>query len=60
MNASEIRRELFQNREIPYRDFQAKLLPTPEAQTLIGVRTPILRRLAKTLYREQDFAFFFE
>ena len=58
MNVSEIQRQLFKNQEIKYRDFQAKLLPTLEAQTVIGVRTPILRRFAKTLYREHDFTDF--
>lgn len=45
MNTSEIQLELFKNQEIKYRDFQAKLLPTLDAQTVIGVRTPILRGL---------------
>lgn len=59
MNTSEIQRELFKNQEIKYRDFQAKLLPTLEAQTVIGVRTPILRTFAKTLYKEANFNDFF-
>lgn len=58
MNTSEIRRQLFQNREIEFRDFQAKLLPTLDAQTVIGVRTPILRRFAKELYRDQNWTDF--
>ena len=32
-----------------YRDFQAKLLPTVAKSTIIGVRTPALRALAKEL-----------
>lgn len=58
MNRNEIQPELFRNQDITYRDFQAKLLPTRNPQTIIGVRTPILRTLAKTLYRENDFAGF--
>lgn len=58
MNTSEIRRQLFQNRKIEFRDFQAKLLPTLDAQTVIGVRTPILRRFAKELYRDQNWTDF--
>ena len=58
MNRNEIQTELFRNQDITYRDFQAKLLPTRTPQTIIGVRTPILRALAKTLYRENDFADF--
>lgn len=58
MNRNEIQMELFRNQDVTYRDFQAKLLPTRNPQTIIGVRTPILRTLAKTLYRENDFADF--
>lgn len=54
LKVNEIQRELFKNQDIKYRDFQLKLLPTLEAQTVIGVRTPILRSFAKTLYREHD------
>ena len=32
-----------------YRDFQAKLLPTVTKSTIIGVRTPAMRTLAKEL-----------
>ena len=32
-----------------YRDFQAKLLPTVAKSTIIGVRTPAMRALAKEL-----------
>lgn len=54
MNITEIQRELFRNQDQKYGAFQAKLLPTLEPQTIIGVRTPVLRTLAKTLYREHD------
>lgn len=58
MTINDIRQELFKNQDIKFRDFQAKLLPTLEPETLIGVRTPVLRGLAKTLYRENDFSVF--
>lgn len=58
MNISEIRNELFQNQDKKYRDFQVKLLPTLNPQTVIGVRTPILREIAKNLYKENDFSDF--
>ncbi len=41
-----------------YRDFQAKLLPTVNPQTMIGVRTPQLRTFAKTLFKQNDFSDF--
>lgn len=58
MNTIEIQAELFKSRDIKYRDFQAKLLPTIDAQAVIGVRTPALRALAKTLYKQNAFADF--
>lgn len=58
MNQNDIREVLFQNRDEKYRDFQIKLLPTVEPQTVIGVRTPFLRTFAKTLCRENDISDF--
>lgn len=58
MNTDEIRQELFRNQDIKYRDFQARLLPTLSPQTVIGVRTPILRAFAKELYRENAYSVF--
>ena len=50
----EVREELFQRQDLPYRDFQAKLLPTVEPERIIGVRTPELRSYAKELQKRQD------
>lgn len=55
MDINEIRNELFKNQDEKYRDFQAKLLPTIDSRTVIGVRTPVLRALAKRIYKENDF-----
>lgn len=60
MNVREIQVELFKNQDEKYRDFQAKLLPTVNPQTVIGVRTPVLRAFAKNLYKENDFSDFFD
>lgn len=49
-----IRSELFRLQDEEYRDFQAKLIPTVAAGTMIGVRTPELRRLAKLLAKRED------
>ena len=51
MTPTEIREALFQLRDEEYRVFQARLIPTVEPDTMIGVRTPALRSLAKQLYR---------
>ena len=43
----EILKTLFALQDLKYRDFQAELMPTVDPETVIGVRTPELRRLAK-------------
>ena len=43
----EILKTLFALQDLKYRDFQRKLMPTVDPETVIGVRTPELRRLAK-------------
>ena len=47
-----VQEALFKQQDIPYRDLQAKLIPTVSPDTLIGVRTPVLRSYAKQLIRE--------
>ena len=46
---TDLQSRLFELQDIEYRDFQCKLIPTVDRATVIGVRTPELRRLAKTL-----------
>ena len=54
----EIREELYQLQDQKYRDFQSKLIPTADPNTVIGVRTPELRKLAKQLIKREDIAVF--
>ena len=42
-----VQRELFAMQDLKYRDFHAKLMPTVDKGTVIGVRTPELRKFAK-------------
>ncbi len=49
-----VRNELFAQQDTKYRDFQAKLLPTVDKETVIGVRTPALRKYAKQLAKLED------
>lgn len=58
MEIQEIQKELFRNQDEKYRDFQIKLLPTLNPQTVIGVRTPVLRTFVKRLCKENDFSDF--
>lgn len=44
-----ITEKLFELADTKYRDFQANLLPTVDKATIIGVRTPALRKLAKEM-----------
>lgn len=46
---TEIQKRLFALRDEPFGDFQARLMPTVERRSIIGVRTPALRALAKEL-----------
>jgi len=45
-----ITRILFENQDIKYRDFTSKLIPNIDKDRIIGVRTPVLRKLAKEIY----------
>ena len=47
----QIREELFRMQDTGYRDFQMKLIPTAGPETMIGVRTPALRKYAKALIK---------
>ena len=47
----EIEIKLFGLQDKTYRDFNAKLIPTIDKETMIGVRTPDLRKLAKELIK---------
>ena len=47
-----IEAKFFELQDEKYRDFLSKLIPTVSPETIIGVRTPELRKLAKTLFRE--------
>lgn len=50
----EILRGFFENRDEKYRDFQAKLIPAVDKNTMIGVRTPVLRKMAKAYVKNAD------
>ena len=60
MLTDEIREELFRLQDTKYRDFQSKLIPTAKPETVIGVRTPELRKLAKQLIKREDITSFLD
>ncbi len=60
MNRDEITAELFRLQDKKYAAFQAKVIPTADAESIIGVRTPELRSLAKRIFKDEDTALFLE
>ena len=55
---TEIQKKLFKMQDLGYRDFHSKLMPTIDKETIIGVREPILRRLAKELFKNGEYMYF--
>lgn len=53
----EIQEKLFENQDLKYKDFQSKLIPNVQADTIIGVRTPVLRKLAKSISNKKKMSF---
>ena len=51
---TEIQRRLFELRDEKNAAFVAKLIPTIPTETILGVRTPALRKLAKELWRSGE------
>ena len=49
MIIDEIRNELFSLQDLKYRELQTRIIPTVKPGTIIGVRTPELRSMAKRL-----------
>ena len=46
-----VQKQLFELRDLQYRDFQAKLLPTIEKETIIGVRMPV--QICKRIWKNR-------
>ena len=44
-----VQKRLFEKVDLKYRDFQSALMPTVDKNTVIGVRTPELRKFAKEI-----------
>ena len=54
----EIRRELYSLQDLQYRDLQIRTIPTVKPESIIGVRTPELRRMARELAGREGTAAF--
>lgn len=49
-----VSRSIFENIDEDYKAFHAKLVPTVDPETIAGVRTPALRKIAKQLRKRDD------
>lgn len=55
---TEIREQLLELQETGYQEFQKKLIPGEAQGTILGVRTPKLRKVAKKLAKREDVSVF--
>ncbi len=46
--------ELFSLQDLKYKDFHQKLMPTVDEDKVIGIRTPVLRKFAKTFSKTEE------
>lgn len=49
-----VQQDLFAMQDLEYRDFHAKLMPTVEKESVIGVRVPVLRTYAKKFGKTEE------
>lgn len=56
----EIREHLFSLEDLKYKEFQCKLMPTVNPETVIGVRTPELRKYARQVGKRSDWEEFLQ
>ena len=54
MILNDIRDELFKMQDMDYRDPNSKLIPTVDKESMIGIRTPELRKYAKQLGKSSE------
>lgn len=55
-----IQTELLKLRDLKYREFNAKLIPDVNPETIIGVRTPELRKFSKNLTKNPKYKMFLD
>ena len=49
-----LQQQLFMMQDLKYRDFHSRLLPGIDKETIIGIRTPILRKFAKEFGKTEE------
>jgi len=51
MNKTELHKKLYSLQDLKYRDMQIKIIPTISPESIIGVRTPELKNMAKDILK---------
>jgi 3-methyladenine DNA glycosylase AlkD len=54
LNITELEKQLFEMQDLKYRDFHSRLMPGIDKETIIGIRTPILRKFTKEFARTPE------
>ena len=54
----DIQKRLLELQDLGYRDFHSKLVPNISKETIIGIRTPVLRKFVKEYKKEPEAAEF--
>ena len=60
MNKTDLNKKLYSLQDLKYRDMQIKIIPTVNPESIIGVRTPKLRNMAKDILKAGDYKDFLE
>ena len=60
MIIQDIREELVRLQDLKYREMQVQIIPSVKPESIIGVRTPELRKMAKKLAQSQEVGVFLE
>lgn len=60
MITDDIRSKLSGLQDLGYRDFQVNLIPTVDPDSILGIRTPALRALAKEYAKKEDISVFLD
>lgn len=47
-----LREELFENQDLEYKEFHSKLVPNISSDNIIGVRIPVLRKIARSMTKK--------
>lgn len=58
MNKTELYRKLYELQDLKYRDMQMRIIPSIDPGSIIGVRTPALRTIAKEILRSGEYGEF--